>query len=421
MRFIYNSLQLLLVFICWPLLLAVFLCKDKYRKSVPKRLGFGLPRSSDTYTQGKKVIWIHALSVGEVTSALPLVLGIRSEFDNIHIVFSATTRTGSQLAENSISQYVDQIIPFPLDILPVVSYFLNTIQPDLFVLVETDFWPNILTKLKSDGTPAILVNGRISQKSMHSYKRFSYFFKPLFQSFTHLCMQTATDKESMIDLGIDKEKILTLGNLKFDTPLPDTHLTEHSQISLPEDYITIIAGSTHKGEEEIILKAFSRLKQDHRVFLVIAPRDISRTKEIEELVISMGLSASSRSDLGDTYEDVLLLDTLGELFSLYMHADIAFVGGSIVAEGGHNPIEPAILGVPVIFGPHMEDFSEVSNGLIDAGGAFSVSNTEDLYTTFRRFAIDREFRSGSGQAALKFVREQQGVISRHINLIRKLL
>ncbi len=421
MLFIYNILHIIIFCFCWPFILTFVICKGKYRRRIPKRLGFGLKKLLAPTSHGKKVVWIHALSVGEVTSALPLILGIRSEFENIHIVFSATTLTGSRLAEDKVARYVDTVIPFPLDLLPVVSYFLKRIQPDLFILVETDFWPNILAKLRANNIPIMLVNGRISQKSIDSYKRFSLFFKPLFQSFSHLCMQTEADRENLIALGLDREKIHTLGNLKFDTVLPDTTLSAQDQITLPDDHLVFIAGSTHEGEEEHILKAFLNLREEFQVFPVIAPRNINRTNAIEQLVQSMGLTAAKRSENNLKFHDVLILDTLGELFSFYRNADIAFVGGSLVPQGGHNPIEPAIFGVPVVFGPHMEDFSEISRDLIAAGGGYSVNNQDSFLATLSQLLADEDFRHTSGQAAITYVNKQQGVINRHIHLIRKLL
>ncbi len=421
MLFLYNILQILFLLICWPIILAIVLYKDKYRKRIPQRLGFNLSSTNSNRDAGKKTIWVHALSLGEVTSAFPLILALRSQLQNVHIVFSSTTSTGSQIAQTRLSKYVDQIIPFPIDLLPVASHYIKKIQPDMFVLVETDFWPNLLHALHRKGIPTLLVNGRISQSSMESYQRFSFFFTPLFQSFTYLCMQAERDKKNMIDLGVDGEKILSLGNLKFDTPLPPTSDSHGDTIHFPDDHIILIAGSTHEGEEEIILKTFSKLKNDFQIFLVIAPRDIARVNEIEQLATSMHLTCDLRSRPTKRFQDVLLLNTLGELFSFYRNGDIAFVGGSLIPFGGHNPIEPAILGVPVIFGSHMTEFTDISKGLVDAGGAFSVKDENGLYDTFRKLIEEEAMRVNTGKSAFEYVNKHQGVINRHITLIKKLM
>ncbi len=421
MLFIYNIFHIFVLAFFWPVIIVYILCKSKYRTRIPKRLGFGLSKLLDELSPKKKVVWIHALSVGEVTSALPLILGIRSEFENVEIVFSATTFTGSKLAREKIAKYVECVIPFPLDLLPVTTYYINRIQPDLFILVETDFWPNILAQLRNRKIPSLLVNGRISQKSIDSYKKYSFFFKPLFQSFAHLCMQTTADKDKLLSLGLSKDKLHTLGNLKFDTVLPEGALLDLTPQTFPDNFLILIAGSTHEGEEEHILDAVVSLKSDIDIFLVIAPRNIKRTPALIQMVKTYGLTVGKRSATPSSFHDVLILDTHGELFSFYRNADLAFVGGSLVPQGGHNPIEPAIFGVPVVFGPHMEDFSEISQDLIIGGGAFQVNAENSLKDNLRRLLENEGFRYSSGKAASDYVMKKQGVINRHVELIRKVM
>lgn len=419
MIFLYNILQVIILCFCWPFILLAIPAKRKYRKTIPARLGWGLKRKICSLGSDKKTIWIHALSVGEVTSVLPLVLRIREILD-ANLVFSVTTHTGTTLAENIIAPHVDLLVPYPLDMLPIVRQFIRLFRPDLFILVETDFWPNMLDTLAKKNIPSILVNGRISQKSMTTYKRFQFFFKPLFSSFSALCMQTAVDCDNMINLGIPENRIFNLGNLKYD----------HSPISgskngLPgkTSGIRIVAGSTHSGEEKIILSVFKKL-QDQRddISLVIAPRDIARGREIQHLAVSLGFTASCLSDgFLSQLPKIFILDTIGELAKFYHSCDIAFVGGSLVEEGGHNPIEPAIAGVPVLFGPHMEDFSEVAEELIGTGGAFQVLDIETMYLLLQKLIKNPDFRNHSGAAALTYIKKRQGVIEKHMELIRKFL
>ncbi len=419
MLFLYNILQVLLLVIILPLLAAVFAVRPGYRRHILSRLGLGARELFPLPAPRKKTIWVHALSVGEVTSSLPLIRGIRAAFD-VTLIFSATTRTGSRLAEDIIAPHVDRIVLFPLDILPVIHRFLTLIRPDLFILVETDFWPNLLSVLHKKGIPSLLVNGRISEKSMGAYRRFGFFFRPLFRSFAALSMQTAADRENLIALGIPEDRIFTLGNLKFDTPT----LVEKNpdQVDQPPG-LCLVAGSTHRGEEEILLAAYTRLKRDRQTLsLVIAPRDISRRTEIGRLAESLGLAAVCRSQGATSLRpDLLILDTIGELAAYYRSCDIAFIGGSLVDQGGHNPIEPAVMGLPVLFGPHMEDFAEIAEDLLAAGGALRVHNGDSLFLTLERLFDDPAFRRTTGKAAAVYIKDKQGVVTRHLALIRKFL
>ena len=426
MLILYNLVQLIFLVIALPFLLAVVLLTPRYRRRTWQRLGFGLnPLMKRKRKGATQTIWIHGLSVGEVTSALPLVSGIRNRFPGAFLVFSAATRSGAKVAEQLLAGHIDLLIPFPLDILPVTAFFVRLVRPDLFILVETDFWPNILNCLHRHQIPAMLVNGRISHRSMASYRRFSFFFQPLFSTFRHLCMQTETDRVNMIDLGVPEDRVHTLGNLKFDTPLvtgapPQT--AQEAPIAMPEDALLLIAGSTHKGEEEIILSVFIRLKTAYPLlFLIIAPRDIGRGKEIQALAAARGITGVCRSEGKQGGQKLLILDTIGELANSYRFADIAFVGGSLPPQGGHNPIEPAIMGAPVLFGPHMDDFDEISQDLLTAGGARRVGGEESLFEAVSTWLADPRLRKKAGLAALGCVEKQQGVIDRHLQLIQTML
>jgi 3-deoxy-D-manno-octulosonic-acid transferase len=424
MLIFYNLIQLTFLVISLPFLLALVLLTPRYRLRTWHRLGFGLRTLVERQKKGAgKTIWVHGLSVGEVTSALPLVSGIRNRFPDAFLVFSAATRSGAKVAEQLLADHIDLFIPFPLDILPVTAFFVRLIRPDLFILVETDFWPNFLTCLQRHNIPAMLVNGRISHRSMASYRRFSFFFKPIFCTFRHLCMQTETDRVNMIDLGVPDGRVHTLGNLKFDTPLiTGSSQPQEAPISLSDNSLLLVAGSTHKGEEEIILAVYVRLKAAYpHLFLVIAPRDISRGKEIQGLAAAKGITGTCRSEGKQSGQKLLVLDTIGELANCYRFADIAFIGGSLLPRGGHNPIEPAVMGAPVLFGPHMEDFAEISQDLLTAGGAKRVGGEESLFQAVDIWLADARLRQDAGLAALRCVEKQQGVIERHLQLIQTLL
>lgn len=421
MIILYTILQLILLpFLFIPLTL-LSLSIPRYRLRSLRRLGIGLKRENNN--RNKTTIWVHALSVGEVTSSLPLLSALRKEIPNLELVFSTTTRSGEGVAAKLLTEKVDRFVPFPFDFLPIVKYFIHAVRPDLFILVETDFWPALLASLKKKNIPTLLVNGRISKKSFQSYQRYSFFFKPLFASFHTLSMQTERDKDNLIKLGIDHKQVRTLGNLKYDTALYSS-ATRNQPISfsLPEYRHLFIAGSTHAGEEEIIIHSFNKLKQKlPDIYLIIAPRDINRGRDIQGMATAIGLQANCRSQINAGGKDILILDTIGELNKVYSHAHVAFVGGSFVAKGGHNPIEPAIFSVPVLFGPHMEDFSEISEELMEAGGAIKVADSTELTNMLHRLFTDRLLLEQKGEAARNFILSQQGVIKYHIELIKEML
>lgn len=398
------------------------LAKPKYRRRLPARLGFGLKKHFSRTHTTRPTFWVHGLSVGEITSAVPLVVGLRKRYPDSRIVVTASTETGEAVAKNLLTHVADHIVGSPLDILPVVARFIRYIQPDLFILIETDFWPNLLTSLARRDIPSFLVNGRISQKSFDAYRKFSFFFVPMFRSFNHICMQTETDREKMKTLGVHEAQLHTLGNLKYDTPAQTAASTSRIAQLLPEDRLIFVAGSTHQGEERIILEAYRKLRCAHpQIYLVLVPRNPERTDEILHLGKTLQQHGVKRSEDSDDSGDYLLVDTIGELVELYRYCHIAFVGGSLVAEGGHNPIEPAIMSVPVLFGPHMEDFHEIAADLVAAQGASVITAERQLTSTLSELIVNDSLRSHMGRCASACITAQQGVITRHIDLISLLL
>jgi 3-deoxy-D-manno-octulosonic-acid transferase len=425
---LYNILQLVFLPVFLPFIILFVLCSSKYRDRIPARLGLGLDQKISTDGSPRlgtscQTIWLHALSVGEVTSSVPLIAGLRKTYPDSRIIVSVTTRTGKRVADNLLKSLADHIIDGPLDLLPVVSRFVKYIRPNLFILIETDLWPNTLIYLKNKNIPTILVNGRVSQKSMEGYRRLRFFFDPMFQSFSFLCMQTKRDRDKMEDIGLPTEKLRTLGNLKFDTAAGKANPSLKPPADLlPKDRILFICGSTHPGEEKVLINCYNEVKQTHpELFLIIAPRNTSRSAEIQELAKEHDLTTVLRSDNSSAPAEILILDTIGELIHFYALSNISFVGGSLVKKGGHNPIEPATMGLPVIFGPNMQDFSEIADALIQAGGATEVSGHLELAEILHRLLTTQELRNRQGQAAQQCMESQRGVINRHLDLISQLL
>lgn len=425
MIILYNMLQLLFLVVFLPFILLFVLCSSKYRGRVPARLGFGLKKRLQTRSfpeRANTTFWIHALSVGETTSAEPLIQGLKIRFPDSRIIFSVTTKSGREVADKRLTHLVDTILDGPLDILPVVHCFQKLIAPDFFVLVETDFWPNNLLLLKEKNIPTMLVNGRVSEKSITGYKRMPFFFGPMFRSFSALCMQTNADKVKMESLGLPAETVLTLGNLKFDIPeiQPSLHNIRFEKY-LPKDRTIFICGSTHPGEEDLLISSYVEVREEYpELYLLIAPRNIKRTAEIQEIAKKHALTSALKTDPSSAFSDLFILNTIGELAACYSVCHIAFVGGSLVPKGGHNPIEPASIGIPVLFGPHMEDFSEIADSLIDCGGGQRVRSKRELSNTLRNYMRDKDERRRRGVAGNNFVNEHRGVIDKHLNLLHSL-
>ena len=425
---LYNVVVIIGGLLLLPLLFLGVIAKQKYRTRIGKRLGWGLPVIHQQHPK-KQTIWIHALSVGETTSALPLVKGLRDHYPDAVIVFSTTTRSGQALAENIIKPYVEAVIPAPLDFLLTIKTFIRSIQPDIFILTETDFWPNWLFLLNQKSIPTVLVNGRISQESFIRYRRFTWFFKPLFSSFSVLSMQTDQDCQNLEQLGIASTKIHTLGNLKLDTILlsesqPNTDTSRLKQrYGLLPDAMVLICGSTHEGEETILFNIFTRIKSAFpKLQLIVAPRDIGRSNDLLALAQTYNFRCAQKTTLlPHTSYDLLILDTLGELATAYQVANAAFIGGSLVAQGGHNPLEAAVCAIPVFFGIHMEDFSEIAAELVNCGGGIQVAGEIELENALTRLFANASHQKEKGMLARQWVHANQGVVKRHLDLLLDLL
>jgi 3-deoxy-D-manno-octulosonic-acid transferase len=426
MQLLYNIIQLSGLIVFAPLLFVKVILTPKYRTRILGRMGKGLTKQLTHVKQASPRFWIHALSVGEVSSSAPLVKALRHAYPDCIIIFSSTTPTGEEIAKKILAGVTDLVIPFPLDMLWVVRRYLKMIAPDLFIMVETDFWPNFLFEVRKHNVPAFLVNGRISNKSIRLYKKFNWLFRPLFSIFHSLAMQTEKDRAKIIQLGIDQDKVKTLGNLKYDMALPalqgNSSLPDRAAYGIPENSIVWIAGSTHQGEEEIVFRVYEKIRWSFPdIFLMVAPRNIERGEEVQTLAGSLGLLPFRRTETINTKANVLVLDTLGELSGLYSLCDVVFMGGSLVPEGGHNPLEPACFAKPVVFGPHMEDFVEISRDLMVAGAASQVANEEELYESINSLVTDSSVRISQGGKGLQLVNKHQGVTAKHVAIIASIM
>jgi len=385
LMFTYNAAMLMLAVAGAPLLLALVWGRKKRRETFAGRLGrhpaWPAPKED-------RPLWIHALSVGEVMSSLPLVDALRRADDRIPIVFSASTQTGYHTATTHLAGRVSHLCYFPYDWLPAVRRAFARIRPRAVVIVESDIWPNFLATAHRLSIPVLLANARLSERSLNGYRRFGTMFRPLFHSLSGICCQSPVDLKRFRELGIEKTHLHLTGNLKFDhaPPLVSEEETRRlrRRLGLADDRRVIIGGSTHDGEELMLLSVYRRLTADiPNLDLILVPRDPQRAAEVLRACRRMDCRGSLLSAIDPEATPpgtrVVIVDRMGLLGRLYPLADVAFVGGSLVPEGGHNPLEAAASAKPVVFGPDMSDFISISRMLVDGGGAVRVPDDDALY------------------------------------------
>ena len=371
-----------------------------------------------------KGIWVHALSVGEVRSAIPLIRALKLEFPRKDIVFTVTTRQGMEIARREIEDEAGLILQMPLDFWWSINKLIQYIKPALFVLVETDIWPGLITILKKRGIKAVLINGRISPRTLRSYKKFRLFIRRVFAAFELCLMQTDLDRKRLLSIGVAPEKVQTIGNIKFDVdrrPMSDKERQDLLKALHLESHDTVwVAGSTHEGEEKIILEVYEKLRPiGSQLRLIIAPRNIDRADDVKSLCLGRDFKALLKTDLnieGSAY-DILILNTIGELGRIYGIGKVSFVGGSLVPQGGHNPLEAAGFGHPVLFGPHMDDFVLMSQLLIESGGGQMVTDSSSLLVAMKRLLTDPEWCDKMGEKASGFVEMNKGALKRVVSLL----
>jgi 3-deoxy-D-manno-octulosonic-acid transferase len=376
--------------------------------------------------QGITRVWLHALSVGEVISAVPLVKGLNKAWDHHDIFFSVSTKTGFEVANELVKEKVKQIFFFPYDLLISVKHIIGKIDPALVVVVETDIWPNFLIEMKKRNIPVILVNARLSQTSFRGYKKFSFFTKPLFSTFSEVCAQSMIDAERFRHLSIPLNKITITGNVKFDQtydPITKEEIERLRQwMNIQPGQKIFVAGSTHKGEELILSNAFSKIKKSFEDYLlIIAPRNMERTGSVYRIFKAAGFSVVRLKEINKGAPskgfEVIVIDEIGLLRRLYAFAEITFVGGSLAPFGGHNPLEPAAFSKPILFGPDMSDFEDISEKLLASEGAIRVKDVQSLYQATEMLISDRKKAQEMGANAYQVYNTNQGAAKRTLNVL----
>lgn len=367
---------------------------------------------------GNKVIMFHGVSVGEVIALENLIKKTKEAFPDYKIVVTTGTKTGQEIAHKKYENIASFITYFPFDITFCVDKFLNKINPSVVLIAETELWPTFSAYCHKKGIPLYVINGRISDTTFKSYQFLKGFFKELFKNYTEILTQSEEDKEKFIKIGAPETKTQVMKNLKFDVKRIDADI----QIGKGTNRI-IIAGSTHKGEDEIVLSAFTKLKKEFPdIKLLLAPRHLTRLDEVKSLTQKTGLKFGQRS-IGDTFEnnEIIILDTMGELSKMYQICDFAFIGGSFNKTGGHNPLEAIVYDKPAISGPSIHNFRDIYWILGRSKAGKVVKTPQELTNYMAKLLSDKEFYSQACHDCKTVFASQQGAMDIVIEKLKKML
>ena len=425
MRQIYNFLVVLAVIVMLPKFIKRLLKEPGFKERFKQSFGF-IPAAELAKVSQKKCVWIHAASVGEVVAASPIVRETRKRFPNRPIFFTVITATGYEMANRIITE-ADAITFLPLDLFWLSKRLVYQIQPAIFVNIETELWPNLLYYLKQQNIPAIMVNGRISEKSRRQYRWIKAFMKQTLLAIQKFCMQSTVDAQNIIEVGADPQLVLVTGNTKYEQSYTKIDLalkTEMlAELRIASARPIFIAGSSYEGEDEALIKAFVEIKAQHSLaVMIIAPRKIARADAIAELAGSLGVATIKRTLITNQRRaDVIILDTIGELGQLYGIADFVFVGGSLIKRGGHNILEPAAHGKPIVIGPNMFNFKEIYAMMSANDACITVTDEKELTDTLLRLANDEQLCEKYSRNALKVIEKNSGAVGRSLDEIAKLL
>lgn len=371
--------------------------------------------SENGFTTNDKVIMFHGVSVGEALALENLVKTARKEFPNAKIVMTTGTYTGQEIAKTKLGEYTDLITYFPVDFPCVIEKFLDKINPRTVFIAETEIWPNFAMACKKRGINLFIINGRISDSTFKSYNALKLIFKWFLSFYTGIFTQSEDDNKKFITLGANPQTTKVMNNLKFDIKRPEGNLAFDKSGAR-----VLLAGSTHAGEDVIVLSVFKKLKENHPdLKMILAPRHLTRVEDVKKLVEEYGFSYAQRSNGKTDLEgcDLLLLDTLGELGKMYEYSDISFVGGSFNKTGGHNPLESIIFEKPVISGPSIHNFKDIYGIIKRAGAGFVVNSEHEFFEIANKMLSDQDFYTQTVKKCGKVFNEQQGALQFVIDVI----
>ena len=426
-RLLYNILFLVFFVITAPYYFVRMSRRGNWRAGFGQRFGQYDNKIKQSITN-RNILWMHAVSVGEMNVCLQLIRALEPRLPNLKIMVSTTTTTGMGELQKRMPPHIGKIY-YPIDRRKYVNRAIQTIHPDAIVLVESEIWPNFVWRAKALGKPLFLVNARLSDRSFPRYKRFGFLFRGLFGSFTAVGAQNADDANKLRELGCELEAVQVIGNLKFDAVRIDGKRTLDvpamlAQLGVAPDALLLVAGSTHDGEEQILAEQFLRLQQRFpKLFLILVPRHFERAHDVGRQLAKLGVKFVYRTEIGSAARSpspalqCLLVDSTGELKYFYEQATVVFVGKSISAKGGQNPIEPAAFGRPVVFGPNMQNFADVVRILLAGNGVIQVNSTAQLEATFADLLGNEARRLELGRNGQRVVQENQGATTRTVEMI----
>jgi len=427
MRRIYNILFTIFFWLSTPYYFLKMWRRGHWRQGFGQRFGRYNSKIKQAVTN-RHVLWIHAVSVGEVNICTQLIQALEPRLPNLKLVVSTTTSTGMGELNRKLPSHIQKIY-YPIDRYEYVWRAIAAIHPEAIVLVEAEIWPNFLWRAQDLRIPVFLINARLSRRSYRGYKQFRFLFRPLFASFAGVGCQNEVDAGRLRQLGCRSDAIRVVGNLKFDAAqLDERRLLSVpqllDQIGIPASARLLIGGSTHAGEEGVLADVFLRLRARFPdLYLVLVPRHFERGKEVGRELSARGIKFIYRSEMSVTTRykpgevDCLLVNTTGELKYFYEHATVIFVGKSLTVEGGQNPIEPGAQGKAMVFGPNMQNFEAIAQALVEQEGAVQVKDAGELETALSEILADPARAARLGQNALRVIRQNSGAIERTIDMI----
>lgn len=426
MHLIYNLLTIVIVMLAIPVFIMRLIREKGFGQRLRQSFGF-LPEEDVEGVVQKDCIWVHAASVGEIVAASPIIKEIKQHFPQKPILVSVVTATGYAMAKRIITD-ADSIIFFPLDLPGISHYVVKRIRPSVFLLVETELWPNFLRVARRFSIPVMMVNGRISDKSVRRYRYLHTVLKSMLDTVTTFCMQSAIDAEYIVRLGADPKRVVVTGNTKFDQNYTNVTQEEQqiicSEMGFSHAFPILVAGSTHKGEEEILFAAMQQVRQGFpQAKLVIAPRDIMRVDELIHLAKSFNFVAKRRTLLRENpteQHDVVILDTIGELGKIYSIGTIIYVGGSLIPQGGHNILEPAAHGKPILVGPHMFNFKDTYALFSSRNACITVDNAATLAEKTLYILHDERVQQRMSQETLAIIAENRGAARKSMTYLQQI-
>ncbi len=408
---LYNFLWLLIYVVSLPYTLYKYL---KLPEEWHERMG----RYHFDFSRSSRGIWVHGASLGEIGAASQLVRRLRKRCPSQRIIVSAMTAAGKVRA-GEIMAGADAFVIMPFDFIPLVWRAVRRINPATLILIETEIWPSLLFLARRRGVQVVLANARISDRTYRRYLKFGSVTRWLFNQINLYCPKNHDERKKFIHLGVNEDKIKLTGCLKSDNGIK--HPVSRDELFIPENRLIVVAGSVRKGEESIVIKAFKELQTEQKnCYLIIAPRHMNRVSEMEGMLKREGLTYMKRT-LKRSYqtEQVMILDTIGELGNIYSVADVAFVGGTLLPYGGHNLLEPASFGVPILFGPHVNNIRADVEEFLETGCAIMVKDGGELVSALSTLLRDPERRARMGKNALTLLEQKQGIVERYITVLVK--